>query len=189
MTLSPQSAEVVRDLLAGKQLSSGTVILGPLDDDTKKLLQVMTDNYADLSAARGEPQARALREKFSAVVQVATSNTTKPVGTTDPLEAEPSPQREWRLESLSCESIRGVAPPGKRFVFKFNSLASLIYGPNGSGKSSLLAAVVWVLTGRVVTDSTNDSLAASLFASIAESVGGLLVRNIDFPREFQANCV
>jgi energy-coupling factor transporter ATP-binding protein EcfA2 len=49
---------------------------------------------------------------------------------------------------------------GTEFAFEFDGLSLLLYGPNGSGKSSLLNAIVWVLTGQVVTDgdAANETL-------------------------------
>ncbi|MEW6250863.1 MAG: AAA family ATPase [Planctomycetota bacterium] len=63
----------------------------------------------------------------------------------------------WRLWSVVCQSIRGVAPAGELLTFPFDGRSTLIFGPNGSGKSSLLGAVAWVLTGRVILDTEEDA--------------------------------
>ncbi len=172
MNLSPQSAAVIRDLMAGKQLSSSGAKIGPFDKDAKKLLQVMMDNYAAFSANQGEARARALRSTYIGMADVATTDAPAPDTLVDAAQPASPLQREWRLDALSCESIRGVAPPGIQFTFTFGNLPTLIYGPNGSGKSSLLAAVVWVFTGRVVTDSADASLATALFETSSGATVG-----------------
>jgi energy-coupling factor transporter ATP-binding protein EcfA2 len=55
----------------------------------------------------------------------------------------------------------------------------LIYGPNGSGKSSLLAAVGWVLTGRVVTDCDEEAESFTLYAP--PTAAGRVAKLRDWP--------
>lgn len=52
---------------------------------------------------------------------------------------------------------------GDVFEFSFDGSSTLLFGPNGSGKSSLLNAIVWVLTGAVVTDCEDDSAEMSMY--------------------------
>ena len=74
------------------------------------------------------------------------------VSTADHPEAE-----QWRLHSIKTEGFGGLnvwqADP---FRFDLDSESVILEGPNGSGKSSLVAAIVWGLTGERPRDQANS---------------------------------
>lgn len=177
MSISPQTKSVLKRLHAGETLSSGDVTVGPFTAPTKLLLSVLADHRNDLQGRTGADQATRLCSLYAAKKEavaegeadgessrrdedaeseivhdaeshrdanepsVATSSDTAPA------------DRAWCLWSVTCQSIRGVAPVGETLEFSFDGRSTLIFGPNGSGKSSLLGAIVWVLTGRVILDA------------------------------------
>lgn len=167
MRLSPQSQEVIERLGKAENLISGSFEIGPLTGSAIVLLDDIVAHYDDLSGRRGEDQAKRLRSLYlnrlnaekerneierdqegaETDAEVETSNT--PTTSAGRFYVAPP---HWKLESLKCVSIRGIAPPGEEFTFRFDGTSNLIFGPNGSGKSSLLGAVAWIFTGEVVTD-------------------------------------
>jgi len=167
MRLSPQSQEVIERLGKAEKLISGSFEIGPLTGSAISLLDDIVAHYDDLSGRRGEDQAKRLRSIYLIRLKAETehneierdqegaetdaeANTSNiPTTSAERLYADPP---HWKLESLKCVSIRGIAPPGEEFIFRFDGTSNLIFGPNGSGKSSLLGAVAWIFTGEVVTD-------------------------------------
>lgn len=166
MSISPQSRSVLDRLQSGEMLSSGGVTLGPLDEPTKLLLRVLTEHQRDLEQRTGADQAATLRRLYAAAKEASEDGESAvAVAAVVPLARDPSSEAPgvspaptgWRLWSVVCRSIRGVAPAGEVLTFPFDGRSTLIFGPNGSGKSSLLGAVVWVLTGRVILDTDGDA--------------------------------
>jgi len=177
MSVSPQAKSVLDRLHAGDTVSSSVVTLGPLDVPTRRLLRVLIDEQHDLVNRRGADQATSLRRLYAAernagapgeadhdagasenadapsiddeAVASAVTDESAAMFIRGPREVQP----EWRLWGVTCQSIRGVAPAGEVVPFSFDARSTLIFGPNGSGKSSLLGAIVWVLTGRVILDT------------------------------------
>jgi hypothetical protein len=158
MELSPQSAQEVQKLLNGLPIRSGDLIVGALDATAKKTLSILVTHSSVLLPVKGVSQADEFRRLFKAeqTVEPEISPTATPT-------AVIRPQRNWRLEKLTCKSVRGIAPPGEQFEFNFGSKSLLIFGPNGSGKSSLASAVIWALTGNMPTDSENPLPTATLY--------------------------
>ncbi len=176
MKLSPQSEAIISKLHLGERVESGSTVLGSLDDPALTLLEILVDEYEDLSSRTGADQARALRTHYAEHVQAETSESGEDEEPASAAESEASTEPEdnaseepanWRLVKLRCRSIRGIAPPGEEFEFEFCGESNLIYGPNGSGKSSLLGAVVWVLTGTVPTDSQHSEDEAPMYRNTA----------------------
>ncbi len=158
MELSPQSAQEVQKLLRGIGIRSGSVVVGPLNDAGKKALSLLADHISRLQQFKGAAQAQEFRKLYKA--EATTTPEQDAEATTSPNLQAP---RKWKLEKLTCKSIRGIAPPGEQFEFTFDSKSLLIFGPNGSGKSSLASAVIWVLTGNAPTDSDSPSTTAPLY--------------------------
>ena len=76
------------------------------------------------------------------------------VSTTDHSEAE-----QWRLHSVKTEGFGGLNYwQGDPFLLDLDGESVILEGPNGSGKSSLVAAIVWGLTGERPRDQA-DSMA------------------------------
>jgi hypothetical protein len=158
MELSPQSAQEVQKLLRGATARSGSIIVGPLDTIGKKILSLLVDQSSRLQQSKGAAQAIEFRKLYKALGATSAEEH----NSTD-VEAPIRPARKWKLEKLTCKSIRGIAPPGEQFEFRFGCKSLLIFGPNGSGKSSLSSAVIWVLTGGAPTDSETPATLAPLY--------------------------
>lgn len=186
--ISPQSQSVLDRLDNGERVTSGSESVGPLDVPTRRLLRLLVEEGDVLNRESGAEQARKLRklnvEAKCASEQLAedatgecgiesdgtlavkngateSSGEVQAVASDQPV-VEGQPAR-WRLHDLTCRSVRGVDPSGEPLEFPFNGLPALIYGPNGSGKSSLLGAITWILTGRIITDADDDAEHATLY--------------------------
>jgi len=198
MSISPQAKSVLDRLQAGETVSSssGAVTLGPLDEPASLLLRVLTDHQRDLQQRTGADQAAALRRLYASEKEAATAaeaehdaaapakvdepgigdeaddSTVLDESAGIPTQAPAAVRSEWRLWSVVCQSIRGVAPAGEEFSFPFEGRSTLIFGPNGSGKSSLLGAIVWVLTGRVILDTEEHAESAPIYRVPSDSGRG-----------------
>jgi len=167
MSLSPQAKSVIDRLLSGAAVKSASenICIGPLDATTKTVLQIVVDSQSDLAGRTGADQASRLRQLYEAAKgsteRCDSQGSSKSDDGTDDSTVDDSAAgagtmpaaAKWQLWTISCRSVRGVAPAGEDFSFPFDGQSTLIFGQNGSGKSSLLGAVVWVLAGRVILDS------------------------------------
>src|SRR6185295_7074855 len=71
----------------------------------------------------------------------------------------PSASGPWKLHAVKAEGFGGVNVwNGKPFELVLDQESLLIEGPNGSGKSSLIAAIIWALTGERPRDQGESSL-------------------------------
>lgn len=184
MRLTPESKFVLDTLITGGTLTAGNISIGPLDETTRLLLQVIIDNYDSLCGTRGEDRAESLLKAYLLIAKPETEevpSNSKPLkpdshvrteSTQEEHEPETLPDMPtipsfdtppmWRLHELKCRSIKGVAPSGEEFPFSFDGKSNLLFGPNGSGKSSLLGAVIWVLTGITLTDDPEQKEVSSI---------------------------
>jgi energy-coupling factor transporter ATP-binding protein EcfA2 len=183
MKPSPQSQEVIEKLLHGDRLSSGDAKVGPLDETGILLLRSIVDNYEILDRLKGEEQSRQLRKFYLDLKKPKESDDVSPIDQKANNEEKTTSSDiptvddigdklfnpEWRLHSLRSLSVRGIALPGEEFEFRFEGKSNLIFGPNGSGKSSLLSALIWVFTGKVITDSEVQEESASLICANKDS--------------------
>ncbi len=167
MELSPQSAQGIDKLLNGATLTCGNLVVGPLEDKGKKILSLLVKHRAQLQQTKGASQAKDFRKFYKELAEVPP----QPDQSHQTETPNPAP-RKWRLEKLTCQSIRGIAPPGQSFEFDFGKQSRLIIGPNGSGKSSLCSAVIWVLTGGASADTEDPSVKAPLYKSTGEGKAG-----------------
>lgn len=185
MRLTPESKSVLDTLLTGGTLTAANISIGPLDENTQLLLQVLIDNYDALCATRGAQQAEALLTAYLGRVEQETEETTSNSEPSQPQsqnctestkethDSDTSPDVPtipsfdtppgWRLHELKCRSIKGVAPAGEEFTFSFDGKSNLLFGPNGSGKSSLLGAVMWILTSLTLTDDPEQKDMSSIY--------------------------
>ena len=63
----------------------------------------------------------------------------------------------WRLHSIETEGFGGLNIwAGPTFQFNFDQESILIEGPNASGKSSLIAAILWALSGERPRDQSDS---------------------------------
>ena len=182
MPLSPQSARVVDSLLNGHKVQSGNVILGPLDQATLILLEILVTDFDALKSLSGVEQAKDLLARYEerqavevvpdagSVANAEDRDRGAPIEGRNADDSEAIPRHGWRLVELQASSFRGLAPPGVTITFPFEGKSNLIYGPSGSGKSSLLGAVVWVLTNQTVTDADEDVESADVY-EVSEGTG------------------
>jgi energy-coupling factor transporter ATP-binding protein EcfA2 len=64
----------------------------------------------------------------------------------------------WRLQSIETEGFGGLNIwGGKPFCHDFDGESLLVEGPNGSGKSSLVAAILWALSGERPRDQADSA--------------------------------
>lgn len=187
MTFSPQSQSVIDQLLSGDSVASGSTVVGPFEMSGTLLLQIVCDNFDQLHERSGEDRAKFVRDLYkvakleSAALaeagdasQAANSESALTVGgeadTESDILSESICRKDYRLCRLKCTSVRGLAPIGETVVFDFEGKSNLIYGPNGSGKTSLVAAVIWILTGTTVCDAHEDDDVSPVH-SVPTSVG------------------
>ena len=103
--------------------------------DVKGLPQAFIDGIAAAHVAAGDPAATHIQQTIN-----------------------PSASGPWKLQSLKIEGFGGVNTwNGKPFELALDGESLLIEGPNGSGKSSLIAAVIWGLTGERPRDQGDSS--------------------------------
>jgi len=196
MQVTPESKSVLDKLLTGETMTAGEISVGPFDETTQLLLQVIIDYYDALSVSHGEEQAEKLVKAYLSAVEPETkeigsnsepSQQESTESTQDMRERETSPELptiptldappRWKLYELNCRSIKGVAAPGEEFPFFFDGKSNLLFGPNGSGKSSLLGAVMWVLTGLTLTDDPEQKDVASIHRTSEGAKRGSKIRD------------
>lgn len=179
--MNPQSLSVLNQLFAGERVGTDKTAVGPFDDTSVLLLRILVEHGNELRARSGADQVQYLRQQFSSAravpetierdraTRAANIANSAPPGvpasslSTSSGDGLASSPPAWRLWRVRCQNIRGVAPPGDTFEFPFDGRCNLIFGRNGSGKSSLLSALVWALTGRVVSDSDANEEYASVY--------------------------
>jgi hypothetical protein len=104
--------------------------------DVKALSQAFIDGLAAAHVAVGDPAAPSVQQTVN-----------------------PSASGPWKIEVLKIEGFGGVNVwNGNPFELAVDRKSLLIDGPNGSGKSSLIAAIIWALTGERPRDQGDSSL-------------------------------
>ncbi|MDB4930665.1 MAG: hypothetical protein JWM10_3149 [Myxococcaceae bacterium] len=176
---NPAEAAIM-DLYNGRKLTCGLAEVGALSPNARRLLSVLWTRRKEL-ASKGAEQGRTARQFYIAAneeAEPAAPRTPKARPLEAPDETPPGPApRRWRVRRLSCQSIRGIAPLGVPFEWSLDGHPTLLYGTNGSGKSSLLNAIAWVLTGKVVTDGEEEVAAVPLYARGDREAGPSKVRD------------
>lgn len=98
-----------------------------------------------------------LSQDFIDRLLAAYGGTDDPASTIATTTAAGSSAGPWRLQSIETEGFGGLniwnGPP---FSFDFDQESLLIEGPNGSGKSSLIAAILWALSGERPRDQADS---------------------------------
>jgi len=161
MHLNPESKAVIDKLNESQSVSATGTTIGPFDKTTKDVLQIITENYEQLSGQSGEDRAKKFLEYYRRLLEDrAKSGEEKKDENIEKQEKEVTQENveraEWYIHNIECHSIRGIGSHGETFPFSFEGKSNLIYGPNGSGKSSLLGAVVWAFTGITMSDASDD---------------------------------
>jgi hypothetical protein len=112
-------------LATAKQRRLFAYLLNSKIRDVKGLPQAFIDNLAAAYVAVGDPAAASVQQSVN-----------------------PSASGPWKVRALKIEGFGGVNIWNSRpFELAIDEESLLIDGPNGSGKSSLIAAIIWALTG------------------------------------------
>ncbi len=132
-----QSQALLDSLLVGQSVSStdNRVSLGPLSTPAAVLLSVLIAHFEDLDNRTGEDQITQLRAQCTQERNVAEDgehtaadgSLVSPVTVTEEDDGAESTAPTWRVASLSCCSIRGVALPGKEFGLDLDTESVLLW--------------------------------------------------------------
>jgi energy-coupling factor transporter ATP-binding protein EcfA2 len=102
---------------------------------------------------------RGLPQTFIDELQAAYVSAGDPAAPGVQQTVNPSASGPWKIQALKIEGFGGVNVwHGNPFELTIDQESLLIEGPNGSGKSSLVAAVIWALTGERPRDQGDSSL-------------------------------
>jgi energy-coupling factor transporter ATP-binding protein EcfA2 len=105
--------------------------------DVRGLPEAFIDGLAEAHVGVGDPAAASVQQSIN-----------------------PSASGPWKIQALKIEGFGGVNIwNGKPLELAIDQESLLIEGPNGSGKSSLVAAIIWALTGERPRDQGDGSLA------------------------------
>jgi len=161
MHLNPESKAVIDKLNESQSVSATSTRIGPFDQITKDVLQIIIENYEQLNGLSGESRAKKFLDYYKRLLEDrAKSGEEKKDENIEKQQKEVTQenakQTKWYIHNIECHSIRGIDSYGETFPFSFEGKSNLIYGPNGSGKSSLLVAVIWAFTGTTITDASNS---------------------------------
>jgi len=161
MHLNPESKAVIDKLNESQSVSATSTTIGPFDQITKDVLQIIIDNYEQLNGLPGESRAKKFLEYYKSLLEDRDKSAEeKPDEIIEKQQEEATQENaerpKWYIHNIECHSIRGIDSYGETFPFSFEGKSNLIYGPNGSGKSSLLVAVIWAFTGITITDASDD---------------------------------
>jgi hypothetical protein len=123
-------------LATAKQRRLFAYLLNSAIRDVKGLPQAFIDGLAAASVAGGDPAAPSVQQTVN-----------------------PSASGPWKIQALNIDGFGGVNIwNGKPFALAVDRDSLLMEGPNGSGKSSLIAAIIWALTGERPRDHGGTSL-------------------------------
>jgi hypothetical protein len=123
-------------LATAKQRRLFAYLLSSKVRDVKGLPQAFIDGLAAAYVAVGDPAAASVQQTVN-----------------------PSASGPWKIQALKIGGFGGVNIwNGKPFELAIDKESLLVEGPNGSGKSSLIAAIIWALTGERPRDQGNSSL-------------------------------
>lgn len=137
--------EIIRALLSGQPVKwtdpSGRAAVLQLPDAAQRRL-------FDFLISSGVRDPKALPATFVEGLAQAFKAADDPAAGQVAVAAGATPGGPWKLIAIETEgfgglNIRGGAP----FHLDLDSSSLLLQGPNGSGKSSLVAAVLWAITG------------------------------------------
>jgi len=184
---SPQSKSAITTLLRGSSLGEGKESIGPLDQNAKLVLRLVSENFIPLSNSSGQERANSFMSSYRVLKTESLTGTAdrnpspkeQLAASTEVVESKPRARPikpNWRLQELRATSFRGLAPPNEEVTVPFYGQSTLIFGPNGAGKSSLLGAIAWVFTNVAPTDADEPEDKADFFgrpstSSPAKKVG------------------
>ncbi len=146
--LNVKTRRAVNRLCEGKTITLGGDSVGPISEESRKLLALLAVNLNTLQKLRASDLIEAVLRlykdfKFEEFTEGAER---------DSDEGESIERKQFRIGKLRACSFCGLAPAGKIWKHDFGGESHLLYGPNGCGKSSLLGAICWCLTGRLIRD-------------------------------------
>jgi hypothetical protein len=147
--------EIERRLLAGlpvdwKDANGKSVQLVLKDAKERRLFAVLLGSQVRSPSALPQSFIDALHVALDAPVDPASSSAAR--------ASTASKGGPWRLASIETEGFGGLNVwDGPPFRLELDQQSLLIEGPNGSGKSSLVAAILWALSGDRPRDHAKSS--------------------------------
>jgi energy-coupling factor transporter ATP-binding protein EcfA2/flagellar motility protein MotE (MotC chaperone) len=147
-------ADIERSLLTGatitwKDANGKNCHLALSDAKERRLFAFLLENKVR------EPTG--LSENFVNDLSNVYGRTDDPASATATSTSTASTGGPWRLQSIETEGFGGLNIwAGRTFQFDFDQESLLIEGPNGSGKSSLIAAILWALSGERPRDQSDS---------------------------------
>lgn len=146
--LNIKTRRAVLSLCGGETITLGGQTVGPLSEESRKLLALLAAHFTTFQKLTGAALVEGVLKlhkefKFEPGNGAAEGNGDEGTG---------AEKKRLRIGQLRACSFRGLAPAGRVWPYDFGGQSHLLYGPNGCGKSSLLGAICWCLTGRVFRD-------------------------------------
>jgi hypothetical protein len=146
--LNIKTRRAVLSLCSGETITLGGQTVGPLSEESRKLLVLLAAHFTAFQKLTGAALVEGvlnLHKEFKFERGNAAAE-----GNGD--EGRGAEKKRLRIGQIRTCSFRGLAPSGRIWEHDFVGQSHLLYGPNGCGKSSLLGAICWCLTGRVFRD-------------------------------------
>ncbi len=163
-TLSARTRKLIARLLRGESVSISGSKVGPYSEQVRVALRILIDNREELSQLKGAALADSVVNIHEAATAVSNATDTTHefgVANEDSMNGTQEPQA-LRLSRVRACSFRGIAPAGEVWEYDFAGQSHIMHSPNGGGKSSLLGAITWCLTGRVLRDDCPPSSPGSV---------------------------
>lgn len=146
--LNIQTLRAVCKLCNGETITLGGQTVGPISEESRKLLALLAENLNILQ----RPKGSALVEQVLTLQKDFKFEASKEAEESDGDEGTGREKKKFRIGQIRTCSFRGLAPSGRIWGHDFVGQSHLLQGPNGCGKSSLLGAICWCFTGRLYRD-------------------------------------
>ncbi len=157
--LNTRTREIVRNLCEGKRVQLGGQTIGTLAEEEAHLLGILGSRLPGLEVLKGQDLVDGVMRLLAPDAEslgTEPEDMHKREGGHDRKQTPDRP--EYKIGLLRACSFRGLAPSGVKWECDFGGDSHLLYGPNGSGKSSLLGAITYCLTGRILRDDQPPEL-------------------------------
>ncbi|WP_340033445.1 ATP-binding protein [Paenibacillus sp. FSL E2-0202] len=154
MLESPRVKNVLDELLRGKEINLRDKKIGPYSKDGIVVLKCLRDfSEREFIAPFGQDKLATLIRVFNqALTEVVISEASDDVQLDEVCS--------YKLGKLRASNFRGLQIfNGPVFEYNFDGRTQLISGSNGTGKSSIMNAIVWLFTGKLLWDRTEPSIA------------------------------
>jgi len=173
--LNIKTRRAVLSLCSGETITLGGQTVGPLSEESRKLLALLAAHFTTFQKLKGAALVERVLKlhkefKFEPGNGAAEGNGDEGTG---------AEKKRFRIGQLRACSFRGLAPARRPWKHDFLGKSHLLYGPNGCGKSSLLGAICWCLTRRVFRDDCEPCEAEKVKAYPAEGENTVQVERDD----------